>query len=272
MTINRETFFAYVRRAPFGGRLTQQQVDGLSAILSHWEAWSQNRDIRWLANMLAQVHHETGGRFAPVREGFAGSDKAARKIVARRSYGKAEATGQVYYGRGLIQLTWLKNYKRMGDLLGVDLVNAPDLALDLDVSIRILFEGMAQGLFTGKGLGDYFNATTDDPIGARRVVNGTDKAKLIAGYHKNFLDALRAAQAAVIPPADVSPAAAEPDGPPLVKDTTIWTGIASAAGGLLTGVLGALDNPWALAGFGIVVVALVVLVIKRKDLRYRFGA
>ncbi|WP_170984208.1 hypothetical protein [Rhodoligotrophos defluvii] len=40
-------------------------------------------------------------------------------------------------------------------------------------------------------------------------------------------------------------------GPPLIKDTTIWAGIASAVS-ILTGILGALDNRWALAAFALV--------------------
>ncbi|MDG9793138.1 hypothetical protein [Brucella anthropi] len=35
--MNKTTFFAYARRAPFGGRLSQAQVDGTSAILAEAE-------------------------------------------------------------------------------------------------------------------------------------------------------------------------------------------------------------------------------------------
>src|ERR1700722_20630129 len=73
-------------------------------------------------------------------------------------YGKPDpTTGQVYYGRGFVQLTWERNYKTMTDLLGVDFVNHPDLALELDNATNIMFIGMIKGLFTGKSLGDYFN-------------------------------------------------------------------------------------------------------------------
>ena len=50
---------------------------------------------------------------------------------------------------------------------------------------------MAQGWFTSKALPDYFNDTTDDPINARRIINGNDKDTLIAGYHADFLEALK---------------------------------------------------------------------------------
>ena len=57
--MNVTTFIAYVRHAPFGGRLTQAQIDGMNAIMAEW---SKRRllDHRWLANMLAPAFHETG--------------------------------------------------------------------------------------------------------------------------------------------------------------------------------------------------------------------
>lgn len=42
-----------------------------------------------------------------------------------------------YGGRGLIQLTGIDNYQAAGDYLGIDLVNQPDLALELDHSVAI---------------------------------------------------------------------------------------------------------------------------------------
>jgi peptidoglycan L-alanyl-D-glutamate endopeptidase CwlK len=45
-----------------------------------------------------------------------------------------------YFGRGFIQLTGRDNYQVFGDLLGVDLLNHPDLALDPAISARIFAE------------------------------------------------------------------------------------------------------------------------------------
>ena len=64
--MNNTTFFAYARRAPFGGRLSSAQLDGLTAILA--EAARRKTPRQHLAYMLATAFHETGGRMQPVRE------------------------------------------------------------------------------------------------------------------------------------------------------------------------------------------------------------
>ena len=89
-----------------------------------------------------------------------------------------------------MQLTWKANYDAMGKALGTDLVNHPERALNLAIATKILFVGMTRGMFTGKGLAKYFNKTTGDWVGARRIVNGTDKAQLIAGYGHEYYAAI----------------------------------------------------------------------------------
>lgn len=280
--MNRETFFAFARRAPFGGRLTQQQVDGMNAILSAW----RGDDDRHLAYILATAFHETGGRMVAVREGFARTDAGARRVVAHRRYGRPDPqTGHVYYGRGHVQLTWKTNYRKMGEALGVDLVNNPDLALDPAISVRILIEGMTNGQtgvgdFTRKSVEDYFNATTDDPEGARRIVNGTDKASLIAGYHRAFLDSIKAAREAAQTPEPVPPAvveAARPDGANLATDKTTIGGIAVgagtlvAAGGMIKPILEGIASPWAFAAFALIAVGVFLVITGRVQLKIKGG-
>jgi predicted chitinase len=172
----------------FDAPISADQYDGLSALIDLWNSTSLT-DPRWLAYILATVHHETGKRFMPVRETFAPDDATARRCVATMDYGHEE-NGHVYYGRGFVQITWLDNYKRIGTRLGIDLAGNPDLALDLDFSARIAVIGMIEGLFTGAKLSRYFNATVDDPIGARHIINGQDRAEPIAGYHASYLTAI----------------------------------------------------------------------------------
>ncbi len=199
MKIDRKFFFDGVRQKLFAGRLTQTHVDNMNEIIDKFEELNL-KDPRWLAYILATVYHETGEQMRPLREGFSPDDKSARAKTARYAYGQPDGeTGHVYYGRGQVQLTWKENYARMGKLIGVDLVNNPDLALDPDYSVDILFEGMTKGAskrgdFTGKSLEHYFNETTDSPILARKIINGSDRAGLITMHHHNFLKAIREVQ------------------------------------------------------------------------------
>lgn len=182
--IDRKTFFDAARSAPFGGSLTQRQVDGMTRILDEWEKRGLT-DQRHLAYMLATTYWETAHTMQPIEEIGKGHG---------RPYGLPDpVTHQTYFGRGLVQLTWLANYRKAGVLVGQDLVNHPGLALQPDIASKILFSGMSSGLFTGKKLSDYFNATTDDPMHARRIINGLDHAQDIADINENFLDALKAA-------------------------------------------------------------------------------
>lgn len=181
MNIDRFKFYQSVRHSIFGGKLTQKQVDGLNTILSEWERQGL-ADLRWLAYMLATTYHETAATMQPIEEYGKGKG---------RKYGKPDPeTGLVYYGRGYVQLTWKANYETMGALLDKPLVEAPELALKPDIATEILFEGMMKGLFTGKKLSDYFSGKKEDWVNARRIINGIDKADLIAGYGKKFSNAL----------------------------------------------------------------------------------
>ena len=186
--IDRKTFYDSIRASLFAGTLTQDQVDGINAVLDEWEKRGLT-DLRWLAYMLATDKHETNATMQAVREAYWLSE----------DWRKTHLRYWPYYGRGLVQLTWERNYRKMAEFLELDLAQNPDLALDLDTAVLIMFEGMLRaetgvGDFTGLSLEQFFNATTDDPIGARRIINGTDKAPLIAGYHHDFLRALKGAE------------------------------------------------------------------------------
>ena len=57
-------------------------------------------------------------------------------------------------------------------------------------ALVLFFDGSINGWFTGVGLPQYFDADTEDPVNARKVINGLDKADLIAGYYRDFKAAL----------------------------------------------------------------------------------
>jgi hypothetical protein len=203
MVFARKTFFDAVRVSLFDGVLKRRQVAGLTAIL---DGVSDVREIddRWLAYMLATAHHETGRTMQPVRETFAASDSRAIVVLdsafedgslpfVSAPYWRRDAEGKTWLGRGLVQLTHKTNYEKMALATGIDLVSRPERAMELSVAVDILFIGMETGAFTGRRLGQYFSESTEDWAGARRIINGRDRAELIAGYGRRYLAAIRQA-------------------------------------------------------------------------------
>lgn len=195
--IDRDAFFNGVRASLFGGKLSQSQVDGMNYLIDVWEAFFEKpnpRDgNRWLAYCMATVFHETGQKMQPVEEIGKGKGYA---------YGKpAGPYSKVYYGRGHVQLTWEENYKKgeaqlkKNYALDVPIWPKPELMLNDQPSALVLYDGMTIGWFTGVGLPKFFNATTEDPVNARRIVNGTDQAQTIAGYYQKFKAAIVTAPA-----------------------------------------------------------------------------
>lgn len=197
--MNRTAFFDRAR-AQFGA-LSQEQVDGIGAILTVI-GLQENFPIPYAAYVLATAWHETAQRMQPVRETLAETNeqaiarlekawKAGKLQQVGRPYWQPDAAGLSWFGRGLVQLTHRENYLKAEHLTGIELSRNPDLALDLDVSALILVLGMDRGIFTGKRLSDYL-AGKPDYTGARRIINGQDRAGLIAGYALRWESALRA--------------------------------------------------------------------------------
>lgn len=191
--MNRQAFYNSIRASLFNGRLTAKQVEGINFKLDAFDK-AGITDDRWRAYMLATSYHETAKTMQPIEEYGKGRGRPyGRKLkMSRKPYTSPD---KIYYGRGDVQLTWYENYEKMGELLNIPLLEQPELALKPDISAKIMIEGMTKGRsnrgdFTGVSLETYFNSTKNDPVNARRIINGLDKAELIAGYYYKFLEAI----------------------------------------------------------------------------------
>lgn len=164
--------------------LLQTGVLTINKIFEFYDKDEGYDNLRELAYVLATAFHESAFTWrTDIREIGRGRG---------RQYGLADSeTGQIYYGRGLCQLTWKYNYEKFSKLLETDLVNNPDLALDSVNSISILMIGMRDGLFTSHKLSTYFNDDKSDWVNARKIVNGMDCAHTIALNAMKFYDALQ---------------------------------------------------------------------------------
>lgn len=178
------TFFDSIR-ASFGP-LSQGQVNGINELIDATEGLS----IFHTAYVLATAWHETARTMQPIyergkRKYFDMYEPPSKKAKALGNTIKGD--GYKYRGRGYVQITGRANYHKASGPTHKDLVENPDIALEPAVAATIIRFGMEQGWFTGKRMADY-----NDYRSMRRVVNGTDKADLIAGYAEKFEAALKA--------------------------------------------------------------------------------
>lgn len=272
--IDRRVFFDAVRARPFGGRLTSDQVDGMEVLLSTYERdYRGAATLAQLAYVLATAAWETGQTMQPVTEnlnysvdalaskfsrerislaqcealGRAPGRKADQVGIANAIYGGAwgrknlgntePGDGWRFRGRGYPQLTGRRNYRVLGEVIGVSLIADPDRLAEPVIAARVMFEGMIHGLFTGEKLADFINSRTTNFVGARGTVNGTDEARKIANYAVYFLGALKAAEQPDIP---VLPKPAPAPTPPANHVPEPGKMVLPATGGWLSRFLAAL--------------------------------
>ena len=207
------------------------------------------------AYVLATAWHETAHTMKPVRETLAKTDAKAKEILTKAwkagklPWVKKDYWSDGWFGRGYVQLTHKANYECAGKKLGVDLVKHPSLAMEPKIAAEVLVLGSKDGWFTGRRLLDFMTLTRSDYVGARRIINGTDKADLIAGYAKQYDVLLKAAGygAETVRPIPAQPV--EPPKPaapiPVPPEPTITpTPPAGRAKGIWALIIAALLGAW----------------------------
>lgn len=246
--MNRAAFYRSLRSrhsGVFGTSLTQGQVRGMDAILDEGER--RCTPPRHLAYILATGYHETDRKMLPTREnlnysveallkkfphriseadarsyGRLGSRPANQRAIANCIYGgewgrrhlgnTRPDDGWLYRGGGLPQITGRANFTKLG--MAAD----PDRSADLLPAVRMTFDAMERGIFTGKKLSDF-----TDYRQMRTIINGTDRAADVARYAEAFERALTAAGYLFAP----APAAPQPKPAPNFGPTGIAAFIAA---------------------------------------------
>ena len=159
------------------GALDKTQVSGTEFLLAAMSAWP----LQHVAYGLATAWHESNATMQPVKEAYWLSEDWRKKNL--RYY--------PWYGRGYPQTTWEVNYARADKELGLSgaLMMNPDRMLEPEIAARTMVRGMEEGWFTTKSLSSY---PLGDYVNYRRIINGTDKAQMIADYAIKFEKALKA--------------------------------------------------------------------------------
>jgi len=159
-----------------------------------------------LRNQCAYVlatFHETAHTMKPVRE------YGGETYLKKKKY-------YPFVGMGYVQLTWRANYEKASRKLGVDFVTNPKLLLKAEYAAKILVVGMLEGWFTGRKLADYITLYKSDFIGARRMINGTDRARDIAAIAEQYDKLLKAEGYGTVVPLKPAPQA------PVAAPTGFW--------------------------------------------------
>lgn len=198
MKLDRAVFFARWRRE-FGA------FEAFEALLAALESDRHITDIRWAAYMLATVYHETAATMSPIDEfgstAYFEQRYGSHTAVGRNLGNTQPGDGARFHGRGYVQLTGRRNYTVMSQRLldsygvSVDLVTDPERAKDILTAYRVMSLGMRDGSFTGKSLRQYITGRRCDYVNARRIINGLDRAALVARHAEAFERILRAAAA-----------------------------------------------------------------------------
>jgi putative chitinase len=116
-----------------------------------------------ICHFLAQAAHETDG-FRTLEE--YGGPAYFIRYEGRRDLGNTQAgDGIRYHGRGIFQLTGRANYRRLGQLLGIDLEGEPERAKEPETSLRVAF-----AYWTERAIN--VAADADDSERVTKLING----------------------------------------------------------------------------------------------------
>lgn len=200
--------FLFATAKPIFGSYHPQTIEGLDRILDALEKEDDfQKDDE--AYMLATAAWESARTMQPVRETLAATDEQAIGRLenawkkgqlkwVKTPYWRPDAQGKSWFGRGLVQITHKFNYEKLSKVTGVDLVTNPSEALRMTNAIKIMFEGMRLGLFTGSKLSGYLDGIDESEAedfrefkAARKIINGTDKDDEIASFAMTFKKGIR---------------------------------------------------------------------------------
>lgn len=151
------TFAALFRR--FGASQDRARDLAIGAQAGFYAAGLMENSLR-LAHFMAQVVHESGG-FRYMEEIASGAAYEGRADLGNTQPGD----GRRFKGRGPIQITGRANYRKFGQIIGVDLITEPTLAARPDIGMRL-----ALAYWTDRRLNA--KADADDVRGVTRAING----------------------------------------------------------------------------------------------------
>jgi len=182
--------FIYEVAPRFSGRYDVAQRRIVSAIADDFgavlDAHGINTFLR-IAHFMAQVTHECAG-FRTTEEFASGAAYEGRADLGNTEPGD----GRRYKGRGLIQLTGRYNYRKYGQIMGLDLEGSPEIAAEPLTSLKIACAYWTDHDLNALADRDYLVTIT------RRINGGTNGLEDRGKYLTRAKTALRRRQALIL--------------------------------------------------------------------------
>jgi len=169
--MNKETFLKFYQNTPFleGATKAWDAVEkafaGTGGVCPTCNQTVSGVNPLVMAGAMATIRVEVGKNFKPIMEYASGQAYEGRRDLGNVNPGD----GVRYKGRGYIQLTGRSNYEIFGQKLGLDLINNPDLALDIDIGAKILAQ-----YFKDRGVVEACLAK--DWLKVRKLINGVNRS------------------------------------------------------------------------------------------------
>jgi predicted chitinase len=128
-------------------------------VLAQFEAESKGRadaveSLNYSAERLVEVFPEKFKNLQDAQAVVAQGQEAVGNRVYGGRMGNAQDEGFKYRGRGLVQLTGKDNYKKIGEMLGINLVDQPDLAANPEIAKQIAVAYVKEKQKSGTDLTD----------------------------------------------------------------------------------------------------------------------
>jgi putative chitinase len=138
----------------------------VAGIAEHFDELADDHDITTplrICHFLAQAAHETDG-FRTLEE--YGGPAYFIRYEGRRDLGNMQAgDGIRYHGRGIFQLTGRANYRRFGEIIGINLEAEPERAKEPETSLRVAFAYWTERAIDAA-------ADADDSERVTKLING----------------------------------------------------------------------------------------------------
>lgn len=154
------------------GILSKQQRAMFLAQLAHESAGFSvlEENLNYSAERLVQVWPTRFPNLAAAQRYARNPEALANKVYGGRMGNTVLGDGYKFRGRGFIQLTGRENYRRIGRLIRVDLVENPDQLKTATVAARSAAAFWSAGRFQGQTINSF--ADRDDVVSVTKFING----------------------------------------------------------------------------------------------------